>query len=612
MMLRVSALFTAFLLGSFALGAAAQAASDWRTPAEISDYRTTPDHADTVAYLERIQAADPGQIKIENFGKTGEGRDLKIVIASKDGVFDPAAIHASGRAILLVQNSIHAGEMDGKDACLALLRDLVQDKDRAKLLDHVVFVFIPVYNIDGHERRSAYNRINQNGPELAGWRGNGSNLNLNRDYMKADTPETRAFLKMFHRWLPDFFVDDHVTDGMDYQYDVTFSIDATPNVASATAKWIRETVTPELERKVDASGHLAFPALIDLNDDTDPAQGLSFGPNSPRFSTGQMILEDRPGLLVELHMLKDYKTRVTGNYEILRALLEVLNRDAARLIALNREADADAEKLGAHPLGNEQFPLAIGWSGEATPVVFHGYQYTRALSEVSGAMWVSYRHEPWNVTLPLATGAKVTVSTTPPAGYIVPPQWTHVIDVLAAHDVAMRRTTAPWTGKVESYRCAGMQWQGQPFEGRHPIFRGEGAGADPGRYGTCTLAMETVTFPARSVVVALDQRLSKVALHWLEPDAPDSALRWGFFDSIFEQREYGEAYVLEKLARENMAKDPALKAEFEHRIQTDARFAASPEARLEFFYERSPWYLANRVGQYPVGRLLSLGGLPLE
>jgi len=225
---------------------------------------------------------------------------------------------------------------------------------------------------------------------------------------------------------------------------------------------------------------------------------------------------------------------------------------------------------------------------------------------------VSYRHEPWNVTLPLATGAKVTVSTTPPAGYIVPPQWTHVIDVLAAHDVAMRRTSAPWTGKVESYRCSGMQWQGQPFEGRHPIFRGEGAGADPGRYGTCTLAMETVTFPAGSVVVALNQRLSKVVLHWLEPDAPDSALRWGFFDSIFEQREYGEAYVLEKLARENMAKDPALKAEFERRIQTDARFAASPEARLKFFYERSPWYLANRVGQYPVGRLLSLGGLPLE
>ena len=224
----------------------AQAVEDWRTPAEASDYRTTPDYAETMKYLDRVAAAAPGLVKIENFGKTGEGRELKIVIASKDGVFDPAAIHGSGRVILLVQNAIHAGEMDGKDACLALLRDIVINKSQIGLLDHAVFVFIPVYNIDGHERRSPYNRINQNGPEVMGWRGNGTNLNLNRDYMKADTPEARAFLKLFHRWLPDFFVDDHVTDGADFQYDVTYTIDAGPDVAPETAKWIRETVTPEL------------------------------------------------------------------------------------------------------------------------------------------------------------------------------------------------------------------------------------------------------------------------------------------------------------------------------------------------------------------------------
>lgn len=588
--------------------------SDWRTPAEIASYRTTPDYAETVAYLERIAAAYPQVVRIENFGKTGEGRDLKIVIVSRDGVFDPAAIHASGRAILLVQNSIHAGEMDGKDACLALLRDIIQDQGRAQhhVLDHTVFVFIPVYNIDGHERRSPYNRINQNGPEEAGWRGNGTNINLNRDYMKADAPETRAFLAMFHRWLPDFFVDDHVTDGMDYQYDVTFYADDTPDVAPATARWLHDVVSPQIVQHLDASGHLAFPALIDLNDDSDPAQGLSFSPSPPRFSTGYSILENRPGLLVELHMLKDYKTRVTGNYELLSELLEVINRDSAKLIALNRDADAEAAQLGAHPLANTKFPLALTPSGDTTPVLFHGYHFTRELSPISGAMWVRYTHEPWNVTLPLQTGTKVTLSTTPPAAYIIPRQWTHVIDVLEAHGLTLRHTTAAWTGNVERYRCSGMEWQGPPFEGRHPIFRGEGAGAEPGRFGVCTRTQESVTFPAGSVVVPLNQRLSKIAIHWLEPEAPDSALRWGFFDSIFEQREYGEAYVLEKLARENLDKDPALKAEFERRIQSDPRFAASPRARLEFFYEHSPWYVANRVGEYPLGRLLSLDGLPLD
>ena len=606
----------AFLLSALLLGASGPAlvaqSPDWRTPAEAADYRTTPDYAQTLTYLDRIVAAAPSQVKIEDFGKTGEGRPLKLVIASKDGIFDPAAIHASGRVILLIQNSIHAGEMDGKDACLALLRDMVVTKAKAALLDHAVFVFIPIYNIDGHERRSPYNRINQNGPELIGWRGNGTNLNLNRDYMKADSPEARAFLKMFNRWLPDFFVDDHVTDGADFQYDVTFTIDAGPDVAPGTAKWIRESVTPELARQVDAAGHVTSPTYITLMDDSDPAKGLGFNDNPPRFSTGQMIVENRPGMLVELHMLKDYRTRVTGNYELLRALLEVMNRDAAKLIALNAEADAEAAKLGAHPLDNAKFPLRLEWNGETTPFLFRGYMYTRELSAVSGTIWINYSHDPWNATVPIATGLKIAAATTPPAAYIIPGAWTHVIEVLQAHGVAMKRTTADWTGQVERYRCGGMEWQGPPFEGRHPIMAGEGSGAEPGKFGHCALTTETATYPAGSVVVELNQRLSKVAIHWLEPEAPDSALRWGFFDSIFEQKEYGEGYVMEKVARAMMAKDPALKAEFEQRVMSDARFAASPEARLEFFYERSPYFEANRVGVYPVGRLLSLAGVPVE
>src|SRR3984957_13397539 len=166
----------------------------WLTPAEKSCYATTPDYEETMAYLRRVQGAAPGQVKIEAFGRTGEGRELDVVIASKDGVFDPAALHAAKRPIVLVQNAIHAGEMDGKDACLALLRDMVISKTKAMLLERAVFVFIPIYNADGHERRSAYNRINQDGPAEMGWRGNGTNLNLNRDYLKAEAPERRGFM----------------------------------------------------------------------------------------------------------------------------------------------------------------------------------------------------------------------------------------------------------------------------------------------------------------------------------------------------------------------------------------------------------------------------------
>jgi hypothetical protein len=576
------------------------------TPAEATCYRTTPSYDVTMAYLRKVAAAAPKQVKIEAFGKTGEGRELDIVIVSKDGVFDPAALHAAKRPIVLVQNSIHAGEMDGKDACLALLRDMVVRTTNAVLLDRAVFVFIPIYNADGHERRGSYNRINQLGPEEMGWRGNGTNLNLNRDYLKADAPETRAFLAMFHHWLPDFFVDDHVTDGADYQYDVTFTIDDGPNLPAATVKWVDDVATPGLEKYVDAHGHLAAPTYITLIDDSDPAKGLAFNDDPPRFSTGYMTLEGRPGMLVELHMLKDYRTRVTGNYVILAGLMELVNRDADKLIALNAAADAEARQF-AHQ--DQPYPLTLAWGGQTTPFSFHDYKYNRSLSDISGAMRIDYTHEPMEMTLPLQTGFKVTAEAKPPAAYIIPAQWAKVIDVLASHQVTMERTTAAWTGEVESYQCSGMVWQDPPFEGRHPIFNGE-ASRSPGKFGTCSLVKEQRSYPAGSVVVRLDQRLSRVVMSWLEPAAPDSALAWGFFDAIFEQKEYGEAYVVERLAREMLAKDPKLKAEFEKKVATDLTFAASPSDRLAFFYERSPWFAANRIGQYPVGRLASVRGLP--
>jgi hypothetical protein len=583
---------------------------DLATPAERAEYRTTPDYATTVEYLERLAGESRGRMRVENFGSTGEGRDLKIAIASRGGVFDPDAAHAEGRAVVLVQNCIHAGEPDGKDACLALLRDALLDPAIGALLGRVVLVVIPVYNVDGHERRSKYHRINQNGPEQQGWRANATNLNLNRDYLKADAPETRAFLRLVGRWRPDFFVDDHVTDGADFQYDVTFAVDTTPDVFPATAQWLGSTVVPELVRAVDGAGHLAFPAPIFLRDDSDPARGLAFHENPPRFSTGYMILRNRPGLLVEMHMLKDYRTRVTGNYALLRGLLGVLHRDAGRLRECNRAADAAARDLGLQPFPRPPFPLVLGPTGASEPVRFRGREYRRYPSELSGATAIRYGPTATDATLPSEPGSRVVVAVVPPAGYLIPPSWTGVIDVLDAHGVESRRTTAPWSGPVEQYRCSGMRWPSAPFEGRHPILGVGNVEPGFGTFGRCVRSTEHREFRAGSVVVPLDQPLAKVAIHWLEPEAPDSALRWGFFSSIFEQKESGESYVLERLGAEMAEREPKLRAEFTERLRSDPALASDPAARLGFFYERSPWYSAQRVGEYPVVRLMSLDGIP--
>jgi len=580
----------------------------WTTPAEETCYRTTPRYDETMAYVRRIAAAVPGQVKVEVFGRTGEGRELVDVVVSRDGVFDPEALHRSGRPVLLIQHAIHAGEMDGKDSCLALLRDMVITRTQARLLERAVVVIIPIYNADGHERFGPYNRINQNGPEEMGWRVNATNQNLNRDYVKAEAPETRAWLKLWNRWLPDFFVDNHVTDGADYQYDVTYGLSTGAGNDPAIIEWQQKSVAPYLDKSVAASGHVVGP-LIFLTDDADPTKGIERFPSLPRFSDGYMVLENRPGMLVEMHMLKDYKTRVTGNYEILRALLEVMNRDADKLVRLNRQADTAVVAAGKHVDPNVKFPLRTAPSKETGPFLYHTFNYMRELSGVSGQIWIRYTPEPLDLTVPQPARLETTLTVAPPRAYIVPAQWTQVIEALEAHGLQLKRTSQSWSAEVDTYRCADLKWNENSFEGHHVMFSPQFA-AQPFT-GHCTPVRETLSFPAGSVVVPLDQRAAKVAIEWLEPEAPDSAVAWGFFDSVFEQKEWGESYVLEKLAREMLAKDPNLRKEFEERLATDKQFAADPRARLDFFYRRSPWW-DHELGLYPVGRLTTLEAVPLK
>lgn len=591
----------------------------WSTPAEKSCYRTTPRYAETMEYVRRIAQAAPRQVRIEKFGKTGDGRALVAVVVSGDGVFSPAALHRTKRPVIFIQNAIHAGEMDGKDASLALLREILVTKKEARLIEHAVLVIVPIYNADGHEHFGRFNRINQNGPEQMGWRANASQQNLNRDYLKADAPETQAFLREWNHWLPDFFVDNHVTDGADYQYDTTFSI-ATDGPASG---WVHKTLEPELVERVTASGHVVAPYYLEFLGAT-PDTGIANQAATPRFSTGFAMEQNRPGMLVEMHMLKDYRTRVTGNYELLRALLAVVNRDAAKLVDANQRADRETIERGrAH---REKLALRDEATGETEPFALKAYRWKTEHSEISGADWVQYTHEAVTINVPRQTTMRAVAEVKIPAAYIVPAQWTEVIARLELHGLRLMRLEKSWTGEVESYRCDAPQWGEEPFEGRHladwsGAQRGEGeaegekatgrasAGAS-GRTSGCTQVRETMSFPPGSVVVPMQQRAARIAMQWLEPMGPDSALRWGFFDAIFEQKEYGEDYVLERLARNLMEADPKLKAEFEQRVAIDAKFAADPSQRLNWFLQRSPWW-DGRIGLYPVGKVDSVRGLPL-
>ena len=560
---------------------------EWQTHAERTNYRETPRYDETVAYSQRLAAAS-GLIRYMSFGKSGEGRDMPLLIAAEGGTFTPEAARSANKTVVLIQACIHPGEPDGKDAGLALLRDIAITRTRPHLLDHVVILFIPIYSTDGHERFGPYTRINQNGPAESGWRGTATNLNLNRDYMKADAPETRAWLRLWNAWNPDLFIDCHVTDGADYRYNVTYQYEHHENAPASVRDWMKTTLA-RVVPLTEGEGNLLAP-YPEFRDNRDLTKGIDSFIGTPRFATGYTPLRNRPGLLIETHMLKDYRSRVRGTYDLLRFVLEDVNRDPESLRRAVRAADEETISRGRTYDAARRYPLRFELTDKAVPFQLKGVESRRELSEVSGAVRVIFGTKPVDLVVPLYDDARVTASVAPPLYYIVPAQWTSVIDVLAAQGLRLQRLAAPAAIEVESYRFSEVKWAPAPFEGRVML-----------SYKT-TLVRERRTFNAGSVIVPMAQPAAQVALHLLEPDAPDSMVAWGFFNPIFEQKEYGESYVLENLAREMMAKDENLRREFEQRLISDPKFAASASARLQFFYERSP-YWDPQLNLYPVGRI---------
>jgi len=562
---------------------------DWQTFFEKSGGMETPRYDETMRYLRRLESSSPF-LHITTFGVSPQGRKNPLVIIDKDGKFSAPKVRQTGKAVVMIQAGIHAGEIDGKDAMLMLLRDMLIDGKYADILDHVTILFMPFFNVDGHERSSPYNRINQNGPAEMGWRVTAQNLNLNRDYLKADAPEMRDWLRVFNDWLPDLLIDCHVTDGADYRHVITYAIDLSKNVVEPVRKWSADVYVPYLQSKMTESGFPMSP-YVNLVDENDINKGISIAPAPPRYSTEFAAAQNRPGFLIETHMFKDYKTRVSGTYQVLLYSLQLVNREYKSLEEANRQGDELTTSMSG------DYGLTYMSDGTADTIDFLGYNYRTEKSDISGAPMVVWEPVPIDYRLPVYSNAVASESATVPYAYIIPQQWTGVIDVLKAHHVRMDRLGSGKTLDVQTYRFHDTKWAETPFEGRIMVTT------------KVTPHQEDREFRAGDYVIRMDQRLNRVIMHLLEPKGPDSFVTWGFFNAVFEQKEYGEAYKLEILAKQMLAADSSIKREFENSLKTDGAFAANPYGRLNWFYQRSP-YWDETVDLYPIAKVMSANDMP--
>lgn len=556
----------------------ASTSDPWITPSETTGLKATPTYEQTISWLKKVDKQSP-LVRMEAFGATPQGRKLMSVIISKDGAsLEPL------KPVFLVQAGIHSGEIDGKDAMLMLIRDICF-KGKDALIDKVNIVFIPVLNADGHERASAFNRPNQRGPLNMGWRNTAQNLNLNRDYMKADAPEMRALLGLIRKYDPDFYIDLHVTDGMDYQYDITYGFDGWDGLyadSPAIGKWLNAVYRPRADAALRAGGHIPGP-LIFMRDEADPSKGTDLNAFAPRFSHAYGDLRRLPTVLVENHSLKPYRQRVLGTYVLLEATLKALATDGGSL------KDAIASDRALRPA-----PVAANWKEKAEPVGWLDFltiEGAQVPSTATGAKTMRWTGRPGPAVKIPVYGSEPGVQLSAPKAYWVPATKSDVIDRIRAHGIGFETIKKPQDVDVDLIRITGFK-ASAPSEGRTPVTA-----------SGVTHVARRVSFPPGSIRVPTDQPLGALATYLLEPESEDSFFAWGFFAEILQRVEYMEPYAIAPMADNMLAADPALKAEFERRLAGEEGFAASPLRRLQFFYERSPFF-DDRYLLYPVGREL--------
>jgi hypothetical protein len=556
------------------------------TLAERSGFEKTGRYSEVIQLCNAYQKAYPKAVRCQSFGRTPEGRPMMVLVASRSGAFTPASAKQRGLPVLLVQGGIHAGEIDGKDAGFLALRDALQRN--SDVLEKQVLLFVPVFNIDGHERFGKWNRPNQQEPSEMGWRTTAQNYNLNRDYAKADSPEMQAMLGLINAWDPIVTIDLHVTDGAKFEHDIAIMVEPVHGGDAAlrvAGKALRDAVIGDLA----ASGSLPLPFYPSFEVADDPSSGVVDGVSPPRFSTGYFLTRNRFGMLVETHSWKDYGTRVRVTRNTVNAVLRQTALRGREWLALAREADARAAKVGGEPV-----PLSYRASEKARTIDFRGYAYTRTHSDVSGALMTRYDDRTpqiWQIKLRDDVHPDLTIKA-PRGGYLIPAaQAAWVGEKLRQHGIEFRKLNKALANTpIEIFRADTVSFAAQSIEGRQRLTL------------TGTWQSASREIEAGCLFVPIAQPKSQLVMSLLEPLAADSFAAWGGFNTAFEQKEYMEAYVAEEVARGQLALDSTLQAEFKNKLDSDPAFAKSSEARLEFFYRRhSSW--DARLNLYPVVRV---------
>ena len=547
---------------------------------ETSGGTQTPTYEEVIDFYIELAREFP-EINIQTMGETDSGYPLHIVSFNDDGEFNFSKIRER-KAVMLINNGIHPGESDGVDATMMLFRDLATGQ--IEIPKRTVLVAIPLYNIGGALNRNSTSRTNQNGPEEYGFRGNSRNYDLNRDFIKADTKNARAFAEIFHLVQPDVFIDNHVSNGADYQYTLTHLFTQHNKLGGELGNYLHTVVMPSLEQSLEEKEWDVTPYVNVFN--RTPESGFSQFMDYPRYSTGYTTLWNTLGMMVETHMLKPYKQRVEGTYELMRSMIDITEKERDTIKMLREKAFEAYRQKDMYTLD-----WAIDTT-KASTLNFKGYEGEQIVSEVTGANRLKYNRErPFTKEVTYRNYFSPRSEVSIPEAYIIPQGWWNVISRLRENKVEMREIGQDTVITAESYRIESYGTRNSAYEGHYQHFNTK-----------VSSSVADVKFRKGDFIVPTDQPALRYIIETLEPAAPDSFFNWNYFDTVLQQKEGFSPYVFEDIAKELLAKNEDLRTEFQSKLEEDEAFAGNWYAQLDWIHKHSDHYEKAHL-RYPVFRV---------
>lgn len=557
--------------------------SQMQTPFEKNNAASATYH-EAISYFKDLQATYSDYILMREAGPTDSGHPLHMIVISGDGIFDPDSVRATGRVVMMINNAIHPGEPEGIDASMILCRDLMTNPEYKALLDHVVIVMVPVYNIGGCLNRGSHSRANQNGPEEYGFRGNARNYDLNRDFVKCDSRNAKAFSEIFNYWHPDVLVDNHTSNGADYQYTMTLIATQHNKLPKPLGQYLQEAMLPFLYQRMEEAKWEMTPYVN--TDEETPDEGIEGFLDHPRYSSGYASMFHCLSFMPETHMLKPFADRVHSTHAFMHVMLQFLDKHYENLKAARKQAE---EYTRTTPKQTLQWTLD---KTKADRFMFKGYEAGHKPSAVSGLPRLYYdRSKPYAKEIKYYNTFKPSLTVDKPRAYMIPQAYDEVIERLRLNGVKLTRIETADTVEIEQYYIEEFKTTSGPYEG-HYLHSG---------VKLRTVEKSIILAPGDYLVV-MGRNTDRYVMEVLEPQGEDSFFAWNFFDAILQQKEYFSAYVFEDLAAEYLAEHPELRKKLDDKKAADPVFAASAEAQLEFVYLNSPWYEPTHKA-YPVLRI---------